>query len=296
MVVSLIEIREVGPRDGLQSLQKIPLATKIGFVNDLSSTGLKHIEVCSLVNPCIVPQMADAIEVFLGIKKEKGTNYAILVPTVKYYETARKLFPQTISVVISANPEHNFQNINRTIKETKNEIDQIMLLAKNDGIKVRAYVSCAWGYNEKTAEKDEKNAAKISTWLAKKGAGEISIADTMGLSNAETVARVIEKIGKLTGIEMLSVHFHSKQFPQEKIESALNVGITKIDSSILGLGGYYLNNVTGNVATEKLVAKLNHKIQPSIDQKKLNQISEKYLLFFEPYLKPISVNPFKGII
>ena len=63
-----VTIVEVGPRDGLQYESGFyPTKDKIGLINQLSSSGLKRIEVTSFVHPKIIPALRDAVEVLQGI-------------------------------------------------------------------------------------------------------------------------------------------------------------------------------------------------------------------------------------
>uniref|UniRef100_A0A1Y1KVB8 hydroxymethylglutaryl-CoA lyase n=1 Tax=Photinus pyralis TaxID=7054 RepID=A0A1Y1KVB8_PHOPY len=88
-VTSTVRIVEVGPRDGLQNERSIvPAAVKVDFINQLSRTGLKCIEVTSFVSPKWVPQMGDNAEVFQAIEKVPGISYPVLVPNVKGLESA----------------------------------------------------------------------------------------------------------------------------------------------------------------------------------------------------------------
>ena len=71
-----VKIVEVGPRDGLQNESKIiSTENKIQFINLLSESDLKNIEVSSFVNPKLIPQLSDAKEVFTSIKKNKKLYY-----------------------------------------------------------------------------------------------------------------------------------------------------------------------------------------------------------------------------
>ena len=80
---SRIQIVEVGPRDGLQNeTARIPTAEKIAFVDRLSAAGHTAIEVSAFVSPKWVPQMADAADVFAGIRRRPGVRYTALVPNL----------------------------------------------------------------------------------------------------------------------------------------------------------------------------------------------------------------------
>ncbi|NTU37785.1 hydroxymethylglutaryl-CoA lyase, partial [Vibrio diabolicus] len=60
MLPAKVNIVEVGARDGLQNETAVTLVDKIRFINQLSNSGLKHIEAGSFVSSKWVPQMADS--------------------------------------------------------------------------------------------------------------------------------------------------------------------------------------------------------------------------------------------
>ncbi len=63
MTKNYIEISEVGPRDGLQSIKQImSLEAKKAWVSAEAAAGVPEIEVGSFVPPRILPQLADTAE------------------------------------------------------------------------------------------------------------------------------------------------------------------------------------------------------------------------------------------
>ena len=74
-----IEVHEEGPREGFQ-IEPGPIATadKIRLIDALSETGLKHIQVCSFVNPKLVPGWADAEAVVDGFAARPDVEYTAL--------------------------------------------------------------------------------------------------------------------------------------------------------------------------------------------------------------------------
>ena len=64
MPAPAVLISEVGPRDGLQSVERtMPTADKFAWIDALHAAGLREIEVGSFVPAKLLPQMADAAEV-----------------------------------------------------------------------------------------------------------------------------------------------------------------------------------------------------------------------------------------
>jgi isopropylmalate/homocitrate/citramalate synthase len=74
-----VEIHEEGPREGFQ-IEPGPISTedKIRLIEALAETGLHHIQVCSFVNPRIVPGWADAEAVVAGFKAKPDVHYTAL--------------------------------------------------------------------------------------------------------------------------------------------------------------------------------------------------------------------------
>jgi len=84
-VSEVVEIFEVGPRDGLQNeAAEISVASKIALVDCLSSAGFRRIECASFVSPKWVPQMAGSAEVLAGIDRadRRDCNFRVRVGRV----------------------------------------------------------------------------------------------------------------------------------------------------------------------------------------------------------------------
>src|SRR5512139_3845835 len=143
---SHVRIVEVGARDGLQNEKTLlPADVKIALIDRLSSTGLTTIEATSFVSPKWVPQLADAAEVFAGIRKVPGVSYPVLVPNLQGYERARAAGATEVAVFSAASEAFNRKNINASIDESIERFVPVMERAKADGVKVRGYVSTVLG-------------------------------------------------------------------------------------------------------------------------------------------------------
>jgi hydroxymethylglutaryl-CoA lyase len=139
----LVEIFEVGPRDGLQNeARAIPTPEKVALIDRLSRAGFRRIEVASFVSPRWVPQMADSADVLAGITRVPGVRYAALTPNMKGYEGARAARADEVAIFGSASEGFSKANINATIAESLETVHAGRWRRRDaDGIPVRGYVS-----------------------------------------------------------------------------------------------------------------------------------------------------------
>ena len=100
-----VDIREVGPRDGLQGEAPVPVEDRVRLIETLLDAGVSRIEACSFVSPAAVPAMAGAAEVMAALPRRPGVTYAALVPNVKGAELALAAGLDELTVTISASPE-----------------------------------------------------------------------------------------------------------------------------------------------------------------------------------------------
>src|SRR5437870_6387483 len=141
-----ITVVEVGPRDGLQNERAVvSTADKIAFVNLLSAANLPVIEVSAFVSPKWVPQMADAAEVFAGIHRRPGTRYTALVPNLAGLDRAMAAGISEIAVFAAASETFSRKNINQGVDESLATYAQVSERARAAGLRVRAYLSTAFG-------------------------------------------------------------------------------------------------------------------------------------------------------
>ena len=135
-----VTIYEVGPRDGLQNESRlIPTDDKIAFIDALSRTGLRAIEITSFVNPRWIPQLADAVEVSRRITRRPGVIYSALVPNRQGLDSALAAGMGEIAVFMSASETHNKKNVNKSIADTLTAFDEVIPHALAAKLSVRAY-------------------------------------------------------------------------------------------------------------------------------------------------------------
>ena len=146
---NFVRIFEVGPRDGLQNEKThVPTNIKVDFVNRLSRTGLKSIEVTSFVSPKWVPQMGDHVEVLAAIDRAPGVRYSALTPNVQGINKVVSLGSKgvdEVAIFAAASESFSKKNINCSIETSLQRFDEVMKIAREKNIPVRGSVSCAVG-------------------------------------------------------------------------------------------------------------------------------------------------------
>jgi len=255
---SKVKIVEVGPRDGLQNEVAVSTDDKVELINRLSASGLTYIESGSYVSPKWVPQMADTADIFARIDQRQGITYAALTPNVRGLEGAIKSGVKEVAVFAAASESFSQKNINCSISESIERFKPLMAQAKETGIVVRGYVSCVLGCPYEGDIAPQK-VAQVAKMLEQCGCYEISLGDTIGVGTPEQVKTMLNVVSEQVSIDKLAVHFHDTYGQAlANIYSALQCGVTVVDSAVAGLGGCpYAAGASGNVATEDVVYMLN---------------------------------------
>ena len=203
-----VRIVEVGARDGLQNEKTLlPADVKIALIDRLSSTGLSTIEATSFVSPKWVPQLADAAEVFQGIRKVPGVSYPVLVPNEQGYRRARDVGATEVAVFTAASEAFNRKNINAGIDESIERFRPVLELARADGVKVRGYVSTVLGCPYQ-GEVPVADVVRVAARLHQLGCHEISLGDTIGVGTPGKAREMLRAVAEVVPMAALAVHFH----------------------------------------------------------------------------------------
>jgi hydroxymethylglutaryl-CoA lyase len=254
-----VRIVEVGARDGLQNEKTLlPADVKIALIDRLSSTGLTTIEATSFVSPKWVPQLADAAEVFAGIRKVPGVSYPVLVPNLQGYERARAVGATEVAVFSAASEAFNRKNINASIDESIERFLPVLDRAKADGVKVRGYVSTVLGCPYQ-GEVPVADVVRVAQRLHAAGCYEVSLGDTIGVGTPAKARAMLRAVAAEVPMEALAVHFHDTYGQAlANILACLEEGVRVVDSAVSGTGGCpYAKGATGNVASEDVVYMLH---------------------------------------
>ncbi|MFN8635533.1 MAG: hydroxymethylglutaryl-CoA lyase [Chloroflexota bacterium] len=254
-----VTMREVGTRDGIQSLGAfVATEHKIEMANRLATTGLTRIEVTSFVSPKAVPQMADAEAVMAGVTRVPGVAWETLVPNVRGTERALATRPDRILVVLSASDAFNLKNIRMTIEDSLTSIGEIIPQAHQANVEVVAAISTSFGCPYSGDVPEERLFSVIERLLAL-GADEVSIADTTGMANPLQVERTVSRVLDRWPDAHFQLHFHNTRgMGLANVVAGLRAGVTVYDASIGGIGGCpFAPKATGNVSTEDVVHMLH---------------------------------------
>lgn len=246
-------LREVGLRDGLQSVKTL-LAThkKLEWIALEAAAGICEIEVTSMVRPDLVPQLADSADVLVGALAVEGLCVAVLVPNLRGAERAAALGAHKMNYVLSASETHNHKNVGRSLDDSLLDFGRIKALTTKT--RLCAGISTAFGC---TMEGwiDPVHVARIAEHLAKTGAAEIILADTVGYADPRSVAVLVADVTRAVGDIPIAAHFHdSRGLGLANVAAALDSGVRRFDASLGGLGGCpFAPGATGNVVMEDVI-------------------------------------------
>jgi hydroxymethylglutaryl-CoA lyase len=256
-----VTVYEVGARDGLQNEKAlVPVEVKAEFVRRLLDAGHTAVETTSFVHPQWVPQLADAGELLALLGPEPaGVRLPVLVPNDKGLNRALDAGVQEIAVFGSATETFARKNLNRTVDESLEMFRPVVQRARDNGLRVRGYLSMCFGDPWEGAV-DPAAVAGHARSLVDMGVTELSLGDTIGVATPGQVVALLEALAhKGITVDMLAVHFHDT-YGQALANTlvALQHGITVVDASAGGLGGCpYAESATGNLATEDLLWQLH---------------------------------------
>jgi hydroxymethylglutaryl-CoA lyase len=273
-----VRIFEVGPRDGLQNEKSlVSVADRIAFIEALLDAGLHTIEVGAFVSPKAIPQMVNSDRVLRGVGHRTDGEFEVLVPNEKGYEAARAAGAREIAVFAAASEAFSRANINCSIAESIERFKPVMTRARDDGIRVRGYVSCVLGC---PYEGEIKPAAVVNVTqsLWNLGCYEVSLGDTIGVGTPAKTRQLLRAAAGVVPMAHLAMHFHDTYGQAlANLYAGMEEGARVIDSAAGGLGGCpYAPGATGNVATEDVVYMLEGMgIATGVDMPKLLAVTNR---------------------
>ena len=260
-------VREVGLRDGLQSIATIvSTARKIDWVNAAYAAGQREIEVGSFVPARLLPQLADTAEVLAHANTLPGLVASVLVPNYKGAERALECGADLMVVPLSASHAHSLANLRKTPDEVVAEVARIRALRDASGSHtlIEGGVGTAFGCTLQ-GEVAESEVLRLMQALLDAGADRVSLADTVGYADPASVARLFGKARALVGESLACAHFHdTRGMGLANVYAAWQTGITRFDACLAGIGGCpHAPGASGNVTTEDLVFMLERMGVPT---------------------------------
>jgi hydroxymethylglutaryl-CoA lyase len=262
-----VDVHEEGPREGFQ-IEPGPISTadKIKLIEALAETGLAHIQVCSFVNPRLVPGWADAEATVRGFRAKPGVEYTALWFNANGLERAlglRDKLTLTGSISLSASDAFTRKNLNRSHAENVEAMRKQTALHLERGVPVtRIGLMAAFGcnYQGDISPADVIRALDDGLAIAAEAGAEItlfSLADTMGWATPDRIERVIGAVRERWPQQTLSLHLHdTRGMAVANAHAALRMGVARFDATVGGLGGCPFagqKGAAGNICTEELV-------------------------------------------
>jgi hydroxymethylglutaryl-CoA lyase len=267
----MVEIREVGPRDGFQNEPEVvPTDDKVRLIEMLARTGLRRLEVTSFVRADVIPQLADAGEVLRRADIPDRVSVSVLVPNEKGLDNALELRDRfhEINVFLSASETHNRKNVNRSIEESLAGLERVVARAREEGLRCEGVISVSFGCPYE-GEVPEERVLAIARRLVDAGCEEVAFGDTTGMANPAQVRDFFERV-ELDA--ELTAHFHNTRGQGlANVLAALDAGVRSFESSFGELGGCPVpRGATGNIASEDLVSMLHEMdFETGIDLERL---------------------------
>jgi hydroxymethylglutaryl-CoA lyase len=236
---------------------------------------LPVIEVSAFVSPKWVPQMADAADVFAGIRRRDGTRYTALVPNLAGLDRTMAAGVTEIAVFAASTETFSRKNINQSIDESLATYKEVCRRALESGLRVRGYLSTAFGCPFEGAVAPTR-VADMTEKLADLGVFEVAVSDTIGIAHPGQVLRVLDAVLARLPVHKIALHFHdTRGTALANVMAALPFGIATFDAAAGGLGGCpYAPGAAGNLATDDLIYLLDGlEIQTGVSLKRLSEAS-----------------------
>jgi len=255
-----VECREVGPRDGLQSIATFfPTQEKAAWIRAEAACGMPEIEVCSFVPPKLIAQFADAAEVVAAALEIENLCVAALTPNLKGAERGFAAGVHKLNYVTSVSESHNQANVRRSTAESVEDFRRIVAVRAETpgatGTRLAAGLSTVWGCTIE-GHVDPAAALRLAERFAEAGADEIVFCDTVGYANPSEVKRLLTDAMRELGEQAdIAAHFHdTRGLGLANVFAALEAGVRRFDATLGGLGGCpYAPNATGNIVMDDLV-------------------------------------------
>jgi len=249
-------IREVGLRDGLQSISTVmPTARKLEWLRQAHAAGQREIEVGSFVPARLLPQLADTAELVAYAKTLPGLVTSVLVPNLKGAERAIESGADLMLLPISASHAHSLANLRKTPDEVVQEIGRIRAArdASGSSIVLEVGMSTAFGCTLQ-GRVEPAEVLRLLQAVLDAGADRVGLADTVGYADPAMVQKLFGAAFKVAGDKLACGHFHdTRGMGMANVYAALQTGVTRFDACLAGIGGCpHAPGASGNVASEDL--------------------------------------------
>jgi hydroxymethylglutaryl-CoA lyase len=249
-----VTVREVGLRDGLQSIARtVATDVKLEWLRAAHAAGLREIEVGSFVPARLLPQLADTAALVEAARALPGLVTSVLVPNLKGAQAALDARADLMLLPLSASHAHSLANLRKTPDEVVAEIGRIAALRDASGSRciLEVGLSTAFGCTIQ-GRVDEDEVARLIGAVLEAGADRVGLADTVGYADPLQVSRLFERCFAIAGDRLGCGHFHdTRGLGLANVFAAWQAGVRRFDACVGGIGGCpHAPGASGNVATE----------------------------------------------
>ena len=249
-----VTVREVGLRDGLQSIARtLPTAQKLQWIQGAYDAGIREIEVGSFVPPKLLPQLADTAELVAFAKTLPGLVVSVLVPNLKGAERAMDSGADWMLLPLSASHAHSLANLRKAPDDVVAEIAAIVEArrARGSAVRIEVGMSTAFGCTIQ-GRVEEGEVLRLLKAVLALGVDRVGLADTVGYADPRQVGELFAKAREVAGDQLGCGHFHdTRGLGMANVMAALQAGETRFDACLAGIGGCpHAPGASGNVATE----------------------------------------------
>lgn len=279
-------IREVGLRDGLQSIQTV-LSTerKKEWIRDAYAAGQREIEVGSFVPARLLPQLADTAELVAYARTLPGLFVSVLVPNMRGAESALASGADLMLVPLSASHAHSLANLRKTPDEVVAEVARMRAARDAAGSKmlIEGGIGTAFGCTLQ-GRVEPAEVLRCMQALLDAGADRVSLADTVGHGGPGQVQSLFEQARRIAGERFWCGHFHdTRGLALANVHAALQTGVMRFDATLAGIGGCpHAPGASGNASTEDLAFMLDTMdIDTGLDIEALLRLRAKVAAWLE---------------
>jgi hydroxymethylglutaryl-CoA lyase len=250
-----IFIHDVVARDGFQIEPNfIPTERKIELINLLSATGVAKIEATSFVSPKAVPNLRDAGEVMVGIRRNPAVTYVALIPNARGAERALAADVDEVVMVVSASETHNRANVRRSVAQSFDGFREVFDVLRGSRTCAVGAVATAFGCPFEGIVPDAQVVDCVARYVDLGVAG-VTFGDTTGMGDPARVEQLVGVVRQRWPDLPLTLHFHNTRgMGLANVLAGLTAGVDRFEGCLGGLGGCpFAPGATGNVCTEDVV-------------------------------------------
>jgi hydroxymethylglutaryl-CoA lyase len=248
------------PRDAMQGVRShfIPTDLKTEYINRLLKVGFDTIDFGSFVSPKAIPQMRDTAEVLKNLDLDDSQSKLLAIVANVRGAMDASIFEEIdyLGYPFSISEIFQMRNTSKTIVQSIKILDEIISIAARSDKEVVAYLSMGFG----NPYGDPWNVDIVAKWtekLAAMGVKILSLSDTIGVADRETIFYLFSNLIPLYPDIEFGAHLHTSPDKwYDKVDAAFTGGCRRFDGAVKGFGGCPMakDELTGNMPTEKLLS------------------------------------------